>query len=153
MGAKEELLKQAQEGFQAFKAAYAGLSEAQMRELMLGTWSIREVLCHVAGWHREMVPVFERISRGEKPLPEGISYDDVDGWNAKFVKAYAGKSVAEILREVEASHDALLAAAKQVPADRFAPGRSATRTLEAVGAHHYKEHGDQIRAWRASKGH
>ena len=151
MSAKDDLLKQVAEEFAAFKAAYAGLTDAQLTQVMLGTWSTREILCHVAGWHREMVPVLERIARGEKPVPEGVSYDEPYPWNEKFVRAYAGKPVTEVMAEVEASHKALMAAARKVPEERFAPGRSAARTVDGVGPHHYREHAEQIRRWRKSQ--
>jgi hypothetical protein len=152
MSAKDDLLKQVAEEFAAFKASYARLSDAQLTEVMLGSWSVREILCHLAGWHREVVPVLERIARGEKPVPEGISYEDAEPWNAKFVKAYAGKSAAEMLREVDASYDALIAAARKVPQERFAPGSAAARTMDGVGPHHWRAHGEQIRQWRNSRG-
>ncbi|HSB60247.1 MAG TPA: maleylpyruvate isomerase N-terminal domain-containing protein [Vicinamibacteria bacterium] len=152
MSDKDELLRQVAEEFAAFKASYAGLTDAHLTQVMLGTWSVREVLCHVAGWQREVVPVLERIARGEKPVPEGISYSDAEPWNAEFVKAYAGKSAAEMLREMEASYDALIAAARNVPEERFAPGSPAARTMEGVGPRHWKEHGEQIGQWRKAKG-
>jgi len=152
MSARDELLKQVAEEFAAFKASYVGLSEPQLTQVMLGSWSIREVLCHVAGWHREMVSVLERIARGEKPVPEGVSYDDAQPWNEKFVKACAGTPAAEMVREVDASYEALIAAARKVPEERFAPGRAAARTMDGVGPHHWREHGDQIRRWRSARG-
>src|SRR5436189_4238650 len=27
-----------------------------MREVWLGTWAVREIIAHIAGWHREMLP-------------------------------------------------------------------------------------------------
>jgi hypothetical protein len=149
---KAALLKQTDVEFLAFKAAYSGLSDSQLTRVMLGSWSVREILCHVAGWHREMVPVLERIARGEKPVPDGVSYEIADPWNEKFVKAYAGKPVAEIVKEVDASYLALIEAARKVAEERFAPGRSAARILDGVGPHHYREHGEQIRQWRQSQG-
>ena len=148
MAAKDDVLKQVAEEFAAFKASYAGLTEPQLTEVMLGAWSVREILCHVAGWHREMVPLLERIASGEKPVPEGVSYDDAEPWNEKFVKVYAGKSAAEMLKEIDASYEALIAAARTVPEKRFAPGRAAARTMDGVGPHHWREHGEQIRQWR-----
>ena len=152
MSAKNDLLALTAEAFDAFKATYAGLTDQQLTRPMLGAWSVREILCHVAGWHREMIPVMERISRGEKPIPEGVSYDDYNAWNETFVRRYSGKSVGEMIAEVEDSHRALLAATMQVPEKRFAPGRSAYRTVDGVGAHHYQEHGEEIRQWRRSMG-
>jgi hypothetical protein len=153
MSAKEELLARADEEFNAFKTSYTGLTDQQLTQVMLGAWSVREILCHVAGWQREMVPVLERISRGEKPIPEGVSYDDYNAWNETFVRRYSGKSVREMVAEVEASHAALLAAAGKVPEERFAPGKSAYRTVEGVGPHHYREHAEEIRRWRRSTGY
>lgn len=152
MSVRDDLLRATAEEFAHFRAAYAGLAADQLTRAMLGTWSIREILCHVAGWHREMVPVLERIARGEKPVPEGVSYDEPEPWNAKFVQAYAGKSVLDMMAEVEASYEALLAAARKVPEERFAPGRSAARTVDGVGPHHWREHAEQIRQWRKSHG-
>ena len=60
-----------------------------MRRPWFGTWGIREILAHITGWHREMIPVLERIARGEKPLADGVSYADLDGWNARLVGAPA----------------------------------------------------------------
>jgi len=149
---KDDLLRATAGEFAHFRAAYAGLTGERLTRAILGSWSIREILCHVAGWHREMVPVLERIARGEKPVPEGVSYDEPDPWNEKFVRAYAGKSVHEVMAEVEASYEALLAAAQKVPEERFAPGRSAARTVDGVGPHHWREHGEQIRQWRKAQG-
>jgi hypothetical protein len=81
MGAKQELLEKAEQEFDRFKAAIKDLDEAQMGQVWLGSWGVREILAHVTGWHREMIPALERVGRGEAPYPDG-AYDDFDGWNA-----------------------------------------------------------------------
>jgi hypothetical protein len=113
---------------------------------------VREILIHMVGWQREMIPVLERLARGEKPLPEGVSYDDVDAWNARFVAARQGVSAAAVVRELEASHRDFLATAATVPDERFAPGKTATRIVDLNGPHHYRDHAAQIREWRARTG-
>jgi len=152
MSLKEELLSRTEAEFKTLQEAIRGLDEAQLTRTMLGTWGVREILVHLAGWHREMTPVLERLARGEKPVPEGVSYDDADPWNARFVEAKRGVSVSAILTELEDSYRAFLAAARAVPEERYAPGKTAPRLVEANGPHHYREHGDQIRAWRQQEG-
>lgn len=152
MGLKEDLLRQADEEFTALKSAIQGLGEAELTRVWLGTWSVRDVLVHMTGWHREMIPALERMARGEKPFAEGVSYEDPDAWNARFVAAKPGISAAEALRELEASHRDFLAAARKVPDERFAPGKTATRIVDLNGPHHYREHADQIREWRRREG-
>jgi len=152
MSAKDELLRQAQEEFQAFKAALRGLDETKLNEIWLGSWSIKEILAHISGWHHELGPALERMARGERPVPEGTSYEDVDGWNARFAAAKKGAPMSELLRELDASHEYFTAQAAKVPEERYVPGKTAYRIVDLNSAHHYKEHGDQIRAWRQAKG-
>ena len=151
MSAKDELLRQAQEEFKTFKAAIRDLNERQLTEAWLGTWSVKEIIAHLSGWQRELGPALERMARGEKPFPEGTNYNDVDSWNARFASAKKNAPVSEILKELDASNEYFMAQAVKVPDERFVPGKTAYQLVNQITAHHYKEHGDQIRAWRQTK--
>lgn len=148
---KDELLSAAAREYQALHDALAGLNETQLTKVWLGVWSVKDIVAHISGWHRELGPALERMARGERPIAEGVSYDDVDGWNARFVAACAGASVADVLLELDRSHEYFMRAASAVPAERFQPGKTAWKIVDGNSAHHYKEHGDQIRAWRATR--
>ena len=152
MSEKTTLLSEAETELQAFKRSLAGLDEARMREVWLGTWSARDVVAHISGWHREMIPALQRMARGERPIPEGVSYDDVDAWNAKFAAAKKGAPTADILKELEASHAAFMQAAAAVPEDRYVPGKTAHKLVDFNSRHHYHEHRTQIEQWRARAG-
>jgi len=149
--AKDELLNQAAREYNAFEAAIHGLTEAQLTEVWLGTWSIREIVAHISGWHREMGPALERLARGEKPLPDGVSYDDVDAWNVRLVAAKQDWPLDEVLLELDRSHEYFMHMAAKVSEERVQPGKTAYRIIDLNSAHHYQEHGDQIRAWRAAR--
>jgi hypothetical protein len=149
---KEELLNEAAREYKALHEALQGLNEAQMTEVWLGTWSVRDIVAHIAGWHQEMSPALARLARGERPVPEGVSYDDVDGWNARFVSARRQTTVADVLLELDKTHEGFLRAADAVPAERFQPGKTAWKIVDGNSAHHYREHGEQVRAWRAARG-
>jgi len=152
MSLKDDLLRQADDDFGALKRALVGLSDDAMRQPWCGVWGVREILAHIAGWQREMIPVLERVARGEKPIPDGVSYEDLDGWNARHVGARRGLTVEGIRAELDASHRDFLAAARAVPEARFAPDKTATRVVDLNGPHHYREHTAQIRAWRRQAG-
>jgi hypothetical protein len=152
VSAKDDLLSQAARDYNAFEAAIHGLNEDHLTEVWLGTWSIRDIVAHMAGWHREMGPALERITRGEKPVAEGVTYDDVDGWNAKFVAAKRDLPVADVLLELDRSHAYFMKVASQVPDERVQPGKTAYKIIDLNSAHHYREHGEQIREWRAAQG-
>ena len=152
MTPKEELLNQAAREYKAFHEALQGLNEEQLTAVWLGSWGIKQIAAHISGWQREMGTALERIARGERPFPDGVSYEDIDGWNAKFAAAKEDWAVADILLELDKSHESFLHAAAGVPDDRVVPGKTAYRIIDQNTAHHYKEHADQIRAWRDSRG-
>ena len=149
---KDELLSAAAREYQAFHDALKGLNEGQLTEVWLGRWSVKDIVAHISGWHREMIPALERMALGERPFAPGASYEDVDAWNAKFAAAKKDSPVSEVLRELDLSHEYFMALAARVPEERFVPGKTAYRIVDLNSAHHYKDHGDQIRAWRQSKG-
>jgi hypothetical protein len=148
MGAKQELLQQAEQEYDGLKAAIKGLDEPQMIEVWLGTWGVREILAHATGWHREMIPALERLERGAAPYPDG-AYDDFDSWNARFVEARKGQAFADILRELDASHREVMSAASRLPDEQFGEGKPASGLVDGITASHYREHAEQIRQWRA----
>src|SRR5919201_3409381 len=81
---KGELLNRAAREYKAFHESIQGLNEEHMTEVWLGTWCVRDIVAHITGCHRELGPALERLARGERPVPEGTSYADVDAWNEKF---------------------------------------------------------------------
>jgi hypothetical protein len=152
MSTKDDLLSRAALEYNAFEAAIHGLNEDQLCRTWLGAWSIRDIVAHMSGWHREMGPVLERLTRGEKPIPDGVSYDDTDAWNARFAAAARDREVTDVLLDLDRSHERFMHLAALVPEERLEPGKTAARIIDSVTAHHYREHGEQIRAWRAESG-
>ena len=154
MSAKQDLLNEAARAYKSFHETIQGLNEEQMTEVWLGSWSVRDIVAHMSGWHREMAPALERIARGERPNPEGKNYEaDVDTWNEKFAAAKREMAVADVLLELDKSHEDFLHAAAQVPDDRFVEGKTAWKIVDMNSAHHYKEHTEQIRTWREERGY
>ncbi len=149
---KVELLRSLDVEFASLLAAVDGLSDEQMTRVWFGDWCVRDILAHIAGWHREMAGAFQRIARGERPAPDGVDYSDADAWNARFAAAHRSTSPAAIVQELKASKEAFAAAARQPPEDRFEEGRAAYRILHNAGIDHYREHAPAIQAWRRREG-
>jgi hypothetical protein len=150
--AKAELLLTAARQYKAFHEALHGLNEEQAAEVWLGTWSVKEIVAHISGWHRELTPALDRLARGERPIAEGVSYDDVDGWNARFAAGAKDREVADLLLDLDRTHEDFMQAADRVPVERWEPGKTTYRIVDQNTASHYREHAEQILAWRASRG-
>ena len=148
MADKQKVLREADEAFGELQESIHGLDEAQMERVWLGTWGVREILIHISAWQRAMIPAFGRIARGETPYPDGVSYDDADAWNARFVEARHGVGLGDVLTELTAAHRDFVAAAGALSEDRLAAGEPARDLFDGAGAPHYREHAAQIRAWR-----
>lgn len=149
---REALIDELNDGFGTLVASVEGLTDEQMLRRWFGDWGVREILAHVSGWHREMTVAFERIAAGERPVPEGVDYNDADAWNSKFAAGAADRTAREALEDVKASKESFVAAALRVPEDRFAEGKAAYRIIFTTGIDHYKEHEPVIREWRRSEG-
>jgi hypothetical protein len=147
MDARKQLLEQAEQEYAGLKAALANLDETAMRAVWLGTWSARDIVAHISGWHAEMLPALVRMQHGEPPYADG-AYDDYDGWNARFVAARQDRPTSELLGEMDVSHRDLLIAASRLPEASFAEGQPAAGLVDGVTGAHYREHAAQIRDWR-----
>lgn len=147
MSDKSALLREADEAFAELHQAIDGLDDEAMGRVWLGHWGVREILIHISGWHRAMIPALGRIAQGEAPYAPG-TYDDFDAWNARFVEQKRGVKVADVLAELDASHHQFVAAAAAVPDTGFAADGVVRSLVDGSGAGHYREHAAQIGQWR-----
>lgn len=157
---KDDLLREMDAGFAGLLDAVDGLSEEQMTRVWYGDpstslrtgWSVRDILAHIAGWHREEIAMLERMARGERAVPESVDYTDDDAWNARFVAKWRAASAGEVLAELKAGKEAYVAAAGRLPEERFEEGRTARRLVRQGCTEHYREHADEIKEWRKREG-
>ena len=153
MSTREELLQQLDAAYEDYRSAIDGLGEPEFEKKWLdNSWGAREITAHITGWLGQLGGGLERMSRGEKPQPEGVDWSDGDAWNATFADHAMGKKHDQILHELESGLDAFKKAAVLVPADRYGEGKSANRMFDGAGIVHFKEHADMIREWRAREG-
>ena len=153
---KPTTLKKLDEEYRNLRALVDDLDAEQLARVWFGTWSVKDIVAHVLGWEREMTAALERLARGERPTPEGVDYSNADAWNAKFSLAMAPISPQSVLAIWQQVHANYARAAQAVPDDRYGErdGRPQTvnRLLETSGFGHYREHGEEIRAWRKQEG-
>ncbi len=147
-GRRDQVLGELDEAFAALQATYRDLPEARKRVVMQGSWSVKDILVHIAGWHREMAGALTRITSGERAVPEGVDYSNFDAWNARFVEAAKGIPIAGVEKELTSSFVTFRQAVAALPENRLIPGRTADRIVHEAGMDHYRHHAAQVRAWR-----
>jgi hypothetical protein len=137
---KQEALAKLQTGFDQLLAAIDGLDDATLTRVFYGTWSIKDILAHISGWHHAMGAAMERMARGERPTPEGVDYSDSDAWNAKFSAAMAPQTTSTVIADLRQSFATYSRAANAIPDDRWGEGKTINRIVESSGYGHYEEH-------------
>lgn len=147
MDAKHDIIRSAEHEYAQLRAVVHGLDEHRMTEVWLGTWGVRQIVAHIAGWHHEMIPALERVARGEAPYTDG-TYDDFDRWNTQFVDQRKDVATGDLLEELDASHRALLDAVARLSESDLTEGGAARGLVDGIGAGHYREHAAQITEWR-----
>ena len=147
MSDKAALLRYTHEAFGELHRAVDGLTDEEAGRVWLGTWGVREILIHISGWHDAMAVALDNIAKGEPGHGAGM-YDDYDAWNARFVEQRAGVKIADVIAELDASHQRFVGAAVAVPEAHFAEGSAARGAFEGAGAPHSREPAAQVREWR-----
>jgi hypothetical protein len=164
---KANLLYQMQNGYANFITALSGLDEATLLiPGVVGVWSIKDILAHIAAHQQRMLRWLEQCAHGETPdlpAPYGMQDEPLAALNELLYLTYRDWSLAEVQRELELQAAACQRFVAQAAEDLlFDPQRASLPDGEplqaAVAANtyeHYAEHLVDIHKWlnrRASRG-
>jgi hypothetical protein len=153
MTTRDELIQRLDTAYADYRSAIDGLDERQFDQKWLdGGWGVREITAHITGWLGTLAGGLERMSRGERPAPEGENWTEPDPYNAKFAEHAKGKQQDQIMHELERGMESFKKAAMMVPEDRYGEGKTANRIFDGAGIEHFKEHADMVREWRGREG-
>lgn len=132
------------------EAALAGLTPEQLGTRGLTPeWRIQDALAHLAGWMRAAKESIEIIVSGRRP--ETRYEEDIDGWNARWVRERGDLDGGEALRLFNDDREALLRLLEGLPDDQF-ERRSVGAWVRASLWHHMTEHYHDTWRFRGERG-
>ena len=155
---KQQLLDDLGAGRAELLSAIEGLSEQEMvRPGVVGEWSVKDTLAHIAAWDEETRAVIHAFVTQAEPI---FDYK-ISGkrgfakWTAREVEKRRDLSEAQILAELEEARQELVELVQGLTEEQLSrravpPWRyptTARRNLE-IQAKHDREHAEQIIAWR-----
>src|SRR5688572_6882790 len=147
---RQQLLKQLDTVWAAFKESHAGLSDAQLTEPgVTGHWSVKEIIAHVTWWEEEALKHLPLIIQGGRPPRYSAKYGGIDAFNALMTEQKQYLALSEVLRQQDETHRRLIAYIQSVPEDQFTSETRARRRLRLDTYNHYPKHAEAIRKWRA----
>jgi hypothetical protein len=150
VSAKEQAFADVEAAYVEFRDLLVPLPDEAYAEDVEGEWNVAQVLAHMAGWFRELAPVFAMLERGETP-PAASAYDE--SWNARFAAGALDGSAA--LDDFDDAFHVFYGAARLVDERFFEPAggspSAATSLLAGMGTEHFAEHRAAIEAWLAHR--
>jgi hypothetical protein len=143
---QQELIDRVERSWRSWVDAVEGVPSERLTEPMVGHWSTKDQLGHVAFWEDWVIGHCQRILADE-PEPD----DNPEAMNEGQVESTKASSVAEQLRYRDDAH-ARLAAFLATIAEHEPKLPRLVKALEWETYLHYDEHAEQVRAWRRAEG-
>ncbi len=131
--------------------AINGIPEENMTVAAFGSWSVKDVLCHLASWEQFAVPDLQRISRGHIPQLATLRLEEVDDWNVGLMRSRNLFPLPQVMFELEESRHQFIDALNAQPEGVFAAGQM-VRMLTDGFVNGEKGHSAEIREWRQKEG-
>jgi uncharacterized protein (TIGR03083 family) len=116
--------------------------EQRERPGLCGTWSARQLVAHLAGWHYEAVRRYAEITAGD---PFDKTYD-AEAFNALQVEAREHLTWQQTLEDLREVMDILHTQARDLPERLAAAEPRYAEWLDGL-ARDAREHLDQVRSW------
>ena len=144
-----QLLAKLNRDWQEFLDSIEGLPDSALSEAgVVGTWSVRDIMGHVTTWEEEALNRLPIVLAHETE-PGYSSLGGIDAFNAQKVTEKRGQALDQVRRDLTATHQVLLSRVIDIP-DNAVDVEFERRFGEDTWDH-YREHAEQIRAWRSKQ--
>lgn len=128
-----------------------GIPEEKMAIAAFGSWSVKDVLCHLASWEQFAVPDLQRLSRGHIPQLATLRLEEIDDWNAGLMRSRNLFSLPQAMFELEESRHQFIDALNAQPEGVFAAGQMVRMLTDGL-VNGEKGHAAEIKEWRKQQG-
>ena len=131
----------------ALTSAIFGLSEEQLtRPGPVGRWSVKDVMAHIGHWEEVCLGELQISLRGER---SGKDYRDAAALNDVSDDGLKALSLQESIVLFETAHYRLFELLASLKPEQW--NGYVRAWVQGSTWHHFEEHGEQIRAWRAGR--
>jgi hypothetical protein len=110
---KYKQLTDLETAYAAFMETLRGLS-AEALLASLGDWTPRDIAAHFIGWNRITLAGCSALREGAEPFYFHDGTNDYRKVNAKFLKQFPSTDLEELLKDIAATKDALVAYLKTI---------------------------------------
>lgn len=155
---KEALLERVRAERRRLEQNLERLNEEEMEVAgVVGKWTVKDLLAHLADWEQRFVGWYRAGLRGEVPETPapGIGWEELDELNRRIYEKHRHRTLEDVRQEFSASYGEVLAVVEGMAEEEiFAVGRYAwlgesnlLAYILANTAHHYRWAKEMIRRW------
>ena len=131
----------------ALTSAIYGLSEAELTMAgPVGRWSVKDVMAHLGRWEEICLEELQKHLRSEHSTQD---YRDALPYNDQWESELQALTLQESIEKFEAAHYRLFGLLSALTPEQW--DGYVRAWVRGSTWHHFEEHGEQIRAWRASR--
>ena len=149
---RERLIRRVDLGWKGFAAACQGLpADALLEPGVVGEWSVKDLMAHVATWELESLSALPVIAQGGR-TPRYSRYGGIDGFNMLKWREFQAWSIDDLHARLVQAHREVLAFLDEVEEHLFNQETRFRRRLRWDTYGHYPEHTRQVLEWREARG-
>ena len=148
---RKQLLRRVDEEWHRFMETCHGLSaEVCQQPGVVGEWSVKDLINHVATWEEESVAALSIIIEGRR-VPLYATSGGIDAFNDRKWRQYRDLSFQEVTARASDAHRRLMAFLAEVPEYHYAREGRFRRRLRQDTYRHNPEHSRQVATWREAQ--
>ncbi len=149
---RDQLLKLVGGPWHDFVRAFQGLSdEAIVEPGVVGDWSVKDLLGHIATWEEESLAALALIMDGKR-TPRYARFGGIDAFNDIRWREHRDQPVEEVRRRFLEAHTGLIALLKKASERFFEEETRFRRRLRLDTYSHVPEHTEHVLSWREARG-
>lgn len=140
---KDDLVALVQTPWVGFRLAIGALGLAALEQKTPTGWTYKDLVAHAAAWEDRTVTRL-RFFR-ESAAKTYPSVEDTDEFNAAVVESTRGRDASEVIRELDAAHERIVAEIKKLSPEQIHENDDWAVAVVAGNTYgHYAEHFDEV---------
>lgn len=158
---RDELIERITRAYERLRELLAEVDPARLTaDPVVDSWTVKDLLAHIAAWQSVMVTNLFRLERGQPLLYGGLRPDQVDEVNARFYVELKDWPLEKVLADLEGSYRQLINRLRLLSESELNDprhfeqlrGRPLWQLVAENTYEHYDEHLPALEAWRRQLG-
>ena len=141
----EDLFGLVQTNWIPFRLAIGAIGLPALENTTWSGWTYKDLVAHAAAWEDHITGRLKGLRESRAETHPGV--DDADTFNAEVVERTRGREAADVIRELDAAHERMLAEVQKVTSERIqANDRWVVGVIASDTYGHYARHFDEVYA-------